>query len=191
MGVNEAIQGWINGLAGYSGLLDGLMKAAANDLVYLVVPLLVLLWFWPSAQRAANQRVAVAVIIAVALGEAGQHLVGELRYTDRPYVVDSGTRLLISHAPNNSFPSGHTSFAFAVAGTLLWWRTGAGLVAISAACLVGVARVFVGVHWPVDIVVGAALGLAVGTAAAKAAPALIPLQRWASRRLPPLLLAPP
>ena len=64
---------------------------------------------------------------------------------------------------DNGYVSGHTAVAFAMAVVLMpvlskRWR----VVVIVAAALVGVARMYVGVHLPLDVVGGAALGIAVG-----------------------------
>jgi undecaprenyl-diphosphatase len=70
------------------------------------------------------------------------------------------------HIGGFGFPSGHTTMAFALAAALHpilpnRWR---GVAWALAAC-VGLARMHVGVHWPADVVGGAALGIAVASAA--------------------------
>ncbi len=60
-----------------------------------------------------------------------------------------------------SFPSGHTATAFAFAGLLVMGRVGGRLTAIAllgGALLVGISRIVVGAHWPVDVLGGAAIG---------------------------------
>ncbi|MCC6563733.1 phosphatase PAP2 family protein, partial [Candidatus Uhrbacteria bacterium] len=52
-----------------------------------------------------------------------------------------------------------TSVAFAWAAALTYGRPGWGLVALVAAAAVGLGRVFVGVHYPSDVIAGAVLGI--------------------------------
>lgn len=59
-----------------------------------------------------------------------------------------------------SFPSGHTAFAFAFAALLSEAYSVVALLAYTIASLIGLSRVFLGVHYPADILAGAALGVA-------------------------------
>ena len=191
--MDDRIQDLINGMAGHAGLLDDAMKLLATGLIFLAVPLMLILWFWPAnaPQRALNQRVAGAAVAAVMLALGVASLAGHAYADARPFVSDPGTRLLVQHSANNSFPSDHATVSFAIAGTIIWWRRLAGGLVMFAAALIGLARVFVGVHWPSDILGGAIIGLAVGSIAALSVPRLTCLQRWAARYLPPWLIAPP
>lgn len=80
----------------------------------------------------------------------------------RPPGVMADLRVVGPHLVRHGFPSGHTGLAFAVAGSALAFtrsargRAGWLLLALG----VGLSRVAVGVHWPLDVLVGAAGGLA-------------------------------
>jgi undecaprenyl-diphosphatase len=80
----------------------------------------------------------------------------------RPHQRDSEIAPVIPPPDGFSFPSGHAMNAFAaataVAGTFP--LLGAGLLAISL--LIGASRVFLGLHYPTDVAVGALLGIALG-----------------------------
>jgi undecaprenyl-diphosphatase len=191
--MNDAIQDAINGMAGHVGLLDDIMKLAAKDLVFVVVPLILLLWFLPGARagRAFRQRVAFVAVVAAVLALAAGMAAGQLYSDSRPFVSDPGTRLLISHSADNGFPSDHALVSFAVAGGLFAWRWMAGLAVAIMATFIGIARIFVGVHWPLDIVGGAVIGLLAGELVARTLPLLEAVQRRAATLLPGWLLESP
>jgi undecaprenyl-diphosphatase len=81
---------------------------------------------------------------------------------DRPRPVDHA---LVPLPTTGSFPSGHAATSFACAATLARYvsRRGAVVLYILAAAI-AYSRVYVGVHYPLDVLGGAALGLAVATA---------------------------
>ncbi|MBQ7838479.1 MAG: phosphatase PAP2 family protein [Clostridia bacterium] len=60
-----------------------------------------------------------------------------------------------------SFPSGHTSsaFTFAMAITLVLKNKGAAIASFIFAFLMGISRIYVGVHYPTDVIVGAVVGI--------------------------------
>ena len=64
-----------------------------------------------------------------------------------------------------SFPSGHTAAAVAVAVALSGQGLGLGAVAFPLAGGIAVSRVYLGAHYPLDVAVGASIGLVVGLAA--------------------------
>ena len=83
----------------------------------------------------------------------------------RPYNKLKDIRVVGSRARGNSFPSGHTSQSFFLATLLihhfhvnvfLWWTI------YLIALLVGITRIYVGMHYPRDVLGGAALGTATG-----------------------------
>lgn len=191
--MNDAVQDLVNGMAGHIGLLDDLMKLIARDFIYLAIPLLLGMWFWPrvSAEQALNQRVAAVAAVAAAVALAAGSIAGSLHTEARPFVSDPGTRLLIQHSADNGFPSDHALVTFALGGTVVWWRRLVGVLVCLVALLIGFARVFVGVHWPSDILGGALIGLAVGIGAAQTVPWWTWLQGWAAQRLPVWLVARP
>jgi len=77
----------------------------------------------------------------------------------RPWLVVEGLTTLISEGDPHSFPSGHTSAAFAAACA---WRQhlpeGWGNLALVCAALMGFSRLYVGVHFPSDVLAGALVG---------------------------------
>ena len=99
----------------------------------------------------------IAGLLSYAVSHGLKPLIDEAR---PPAVLDIevvGRRLL-----HSSFPSGHTTSIFVLAGLLILGRAvqhrAAQVAVLAVAAIVGLSRIGVGVHWPVDVLAGAALG---------------------------------
>ncbi len=75
----------------------------------------------------------------------------------RPFVENNVNLLLSSN--ESSFPSGHAAFYFAIATVVFFYNKKAGILFFVAAFLISIARVFVGIHWPTDILAGIIVGI--------------------------------
>lgn len=80
-------------------------------------------------------------------------------YVPRPFVALQNVHQLIFHETTSSFPSGHASFYFALATSVYLYNEKLGKVYLIGALLISLARIVVGVHWPLDVLSGAVLGL--------------------------------
>jgi undecaprenyl-diphosphatase len=79
----------------------------------------------------------------------------------RPF-VGNDVHLLIGEVNQFSFPSGHAAFYFALSAVVYSYNKKAGILFFATSFLIAVARIFVGVHWPSDIIVGALIGVLSG-----------------------------
>jgi undecaprenyl-diphosphatase len=115
-----------------------------------------LFWVWDGRLRPG-----VAGLLGLVLTQWASHELGKVTYQARPFVALHFTPLY-PHTPNNSFPSSLTAFVAvaAVIGLLAWGRRA--LIFVAGVVVVGFGCVYVGVHYPSDVVVGAALGSACG-----------------------------
>lgn len=109
----------------------------------------------------ANQSLAYEIII----GSLSLWLVVELMKflicRTRPYIKLTNTRIVGSRAGGHSFPSGHTSQSFFLAALLssyYQFSLPGWLILYAVALLVGITRMYVGMHYPRDILGGAVLG---------------------------------
>jgi undecaprenyl-diphosphatase len=83
----------------------------------------------------------------------------------RPSSQLPGFVALIDNPDVFSFPSGHAAVAFAVAVALAGHGAGLGPLAFALATAIGLSRIYLGAHYPLDVGVGALLGCACGTLA--------------------------
>lgn len=105
----------------------------------------------------------LAVGFSVLLFKALKNLVGR----PRPFESWQGLTSLVPAPDRFSFPSGHTMTAFAVWAVLCQGASGMALFFLLIAILIGCSRVFLGMHYPTDVLVGAVLGSATGYSAAR------------------------
>jgi undecaprenyl-diphosphatase len=80
----------------------------------------------------------------------------------RPFEKWCDISSLIVPPDKFSFPSGHTMTAFSVYAVYSSLIPGSGVLFLPIAILLGISRVFLGVHYPTDVVVGALLGVGIG-----------------------------
>ncbi len=143
----------INAAAGASPWLVVAARFIASDAISLAPILLACLWMWGPLHRRAE---LAATAVAAALALAANQVIGTLWYEPRPFMVGLG-RTLLSHVPENSFPSDHTTFLLAVGFGLLTTRAAPefGKLVMLLGILVGWARIYLGLHFPIDMVASA------------------------------------
>jgi undecaprenyl-diphosphatase len=168
---------WINGFAGQSALLDGLMVFLAIVAVYLMVPAIAVRWFW-HGDRDRDRHIVISCGAAVALALGLNQII--LMFFDRVRPYDQGlSRLIVDKSADPSFPSDHATLAFAIAAMLILKKDRFAPLCLAAAVLVGLARVFVGVHFLTDVLGG----FATATAAATLVRLIYKPGSWLNRRL--------
>ena len=163
----------INDFARSTGWLHGPLLAYAKDGVVVFGILLVVGYLLARAQRdplrmARALLAGGGVLVAVAVNQPIVHAVNERR----PYDQIKGVLVLVSRSVDASFPSDHATMAGATAAGLLLVNRKLGLIAVGAGLLMAFARVYVGAHFPIDVLAGLAVGAAVALVVQLAAPPL-------------------
>jgi undecaprenyl-diphosphatase len=150
----------INSLAGLNSWLDSFFIFCAVWLGYLVLFALAVLLF---TDRRRYLKTALIAVISAGVSRFVIVTLIRLFYDNpRPFLVLSNVNQLIAHEASSSFPSGHTTFYFAIAAGTYLFEKKWGIIFFVSAVFIGFARIIVGVHWPLDILSGAVIGSAVG-----------------------------
>lgn len=195
-GPRQMVAGWdnpdvgllydINGLARHTpGWLDrGVALLGEHGLLVLAVLMLLGAW-WFARRRPGREEATVATAGVVWAGLAGclAYLVNvpirEFVARPRPSASHQGLEILVNGKTGYSFVSDHSSAVMAVAVGLYMVNRRLGLFGLLVALLQGLSRIYVGVHYPTDVVGGLALGTAVALLLAPGGmAALTPLSRW-------------
>ena len=156
--MNEILFREINSWAGQNQWLDWFMIFSAEWLGYLLLIGLAL-YFYKNRQDYKDKFLLIigsAVISRLVFTE----VIRFIYYSPRPFMVMENVNQLINHETTGSLPSGHASFYFALALGIYFYNKKWGWIYLSSVALIGFARIFAGVHWPLDIIVGAGLGIA-------------------------------
>jgi undecaprenyl-diphosphatase len=134
-----------------------LSRIGSQGAIWLLIAVLAAL-YW--RRPAIFLYVALADLVAGVSGALLRQAIGR----ERPPLRFAEPHPLV-HVPGNpSFPSGHAATSFACAATLAWLTPLSPIALYALATLIAFSRVYVGVHYPLDVIGGAALGLGVATA---------------------------
>ncbi len=126
--------------------------------------------------KRVGRTAALAGLFALVLGHVASDVLKVLTALPRPSASLPAVRTLVAEPSSYAFPSGHAASAFAAAtGVVLAARRSLERVPVSAwgmlvlAAAISYSRVYVGVHYPTDVVAGAGLGFACGWIGARCA----------------------
>ncbi len=161
MSIDETLFLWINGLSGKLPLLDEFMKGIANDYFFIISSCLILLALWFGTrgirQREKNQKAIIGASASLGIATGIVGIFNLFDFHSRPF-HELTTNLLFYPPTDPSFPSHSTAIVFAIAIAIILADRKAGVFLLLIAFLHGFSRIYVGVHYPSDILAGATIG---------------------------------
>lgn len=154
------------------GILDFIQSYLRCDILDTVIPFITklgdggILWIafsaimllFPKTRSVGAAMAAALAIEALCCNVILKPLVGRIRPCD----INTAVQLLIPRPHDFSFPSGHTCAAFASAATLFFGKNKLWIPTLVLAVLIGFSRLYLYVHYPSDVLVGALIGIVSG-----------------------------
>lgn len=138
----------VNGGDGTPAWLVQAAIGMANYPIYLIPLLLLGLWLWGDHAR---RSLAIKACMVAMLGVAANQAIGAVWPHPRPFMTGLG-HAWMPHAADSSFPSDHMTVFAGVGLTLLFdGAAGWGVITLLVGLCVAWARVFLGVHFPLDM----------------------------------------
>ncbi|MEO5680957.1 MAG: phosphatase PAP2 family protein [Acidimicrobiales bacterium] len=174
-GIDASMFRAVNRFADRTSWAHGAVVVYAKSIGIVAFAVLLVAGWWVARGRAdLDQMARVLWAGAGALVALGvNQVIGSLIDRARPFETLADVHVLVSRTTDFSFPSDHAVVAGAVAAGLVLAHRGIGMVAVVLAMVLALARVYVGTHYPADVVAGLALGAVVVVVGALAAIPLI------------------
>lgn len=152
----------LNQWAGHLPLLDRIMAFSAQYALEIYALLFMAAWFTLPRPEVGKRHALIVMGLSGVLALFVNLVLSHIWFRPRPFAVlpHGDFTQLIPHPADASFPSDHASgsFGFAAASykkSVRWVQ----VVFTSLAVLVGIARIYSGVHWPTDVLAGVVIGI--------------------------------
>lgn len=160
---DEQVFQQINGFAGTWTWFDNAMKLLVSDffLPVLIAAAAWSLWFTgnTAADRFQNQMGFLYGAIGAGFANLFIRLINQQFHRARPFVTLEEVNVLFYRPTDPSFPSNAAAYAFAMAAGVFITNRKMGILIGIAALLFSGSRVYAGMHFPLDIIGGALIGL--------------------------------
>ncbi|TWJ32390.1 Undecaprenyl-diphosphatase [Geobacter argillaceus] len=146
--LNRALFLKINALPDTAPWAIGVAKVVADDLIYIIPALLIIYWLWGSE---AKRSLALKACLVAMLGVGINQLIGLAWQHPRPFMIGLG-HTWVPHVADSSFPSDHMTVFVGIGISLLFGgEVLAGILTLVTGMAVAWSRVFLGVHFPLDM----------------------------------------
>ena len=189
---DEKVLLWINSLAGRFSPLDRVMEWVVSDYLIPVSLALALVGLWfagvDKQTRQKNQIGMFVALSSMAISNLAVFVINIFYFRPRPFVDHDLTRLFYPPT-DSSFPANAIAAVFGIAVAVWVINRRWGTILLLGAGLYGFARVYAGVHYPLDVIAGALIGVVVTFLVFKLKDLLEPIPTWVIKAVRILSLA--
>jgi len=145
----------LNDLGKQYSFLNPAIVFLAEYMVYIFA--LIILAYWFTGSRKSRMMV-IQAMVAFVIAEVIGKIAGKFHLNYQPFAVLPDVNKLVDHAVDNSFPSDHTILFFSICFSFWLVRKKTGWLWLILALCIAISRIWVGVHYPFDVAVGALIG---------------------------------
>jgi len=155
--LNETLFTFFNSFALQYVWFDTLVVFFAQSLPWVLAIGVFVFFFFDKNKEGRLIRLALVLVSAFAATFVSD-IIKEFVASPRPFLALSELNVLFIHGDMDSFPSGHATFFSALAVALYFHNKTIAHWFLAGAVLISISRVVAGIHWPIDILAGFALG---------------------------------
>lgn len=159
--MNTAVFNFFNNFALQNEIFDAVIIFLTDKFGLLLVFGLIIFLFTHKHKK-DNIRNIFVIFLSALFAWIVSKAIRLFYFSPRPFEVLDTANVLFEHNGGDSFPSGHATFFGALATSFYFYHKYLAWIYIIGALLIGVSRITAGIHWPVDILAGYALGGIIG-----------------------------
>ncbi len=167
METNISIFRLINDLGKEYPFLNPAWVFIAEYIIFLVALAGIVFWFNNGKK---NRMMVICAVVTAPLAVIIGKVAGLFHSNFQPFAELANVNQLVEKTVGNSFPSDHTILVFSFCVTFWLFKRGWGFLWLLLAFLVGISRIWVGVHYPLDVLAGAGISILTAVAVYKMAP---------------------
>lgn len=146
----------VNDLGKQYTSLNPAFKFISEYTVYILAFSILIYWF---IKKNNNRIMVISSCVSFVIAETIGKILGKFHSNLQPFAVLSDVNKLIERSIDNSFPSDHTILFFSFCISFWLFRKNHGFLWVVLAFFVGLSRIWVGVHYPLDVIVGAIIAI--------------------------------
>jgi undecaprenyl-diphosphatase len=144
---------WINSLAGKNQTIDNVMVFASSKFRYLFASVLLVMLIGSRS----GKKLTYQTVLSLVISSSAKALINKIKYRPRPFVTRDANVLLASKL-DTTYLSKHSLLSFAVSTMVYMYFRGIGKIMFAMSSLTAISRVWVGAHYPLDVVRSSLIG---------------------------------